>query len=70
MPRKKSEDNSFENAFTKLEGIVERLENESDSIKISELIENYKEGLKLIKVCRTKLQDAELEITKIKNEAL
>lgn len=68
MPKKKVEENSFENAFTKLESIVDRLENESDSITISDLIENYKEGLKLIKVCRTKLQDAELQISKIKND--
>lgn len=69
MAKKKSEDKSFENAYSKLESIVDKLENESETISITDLIENYKEGLNLIKTCRTKLQDAELQITKIKNES-
>ncbi|KAA0211661.1 MAG: exodeoxyribonuclease VII small subunit [Ignavibacteriaceae bacterium] len=66
--RRSSKKGTFEESYTKLEEIVQNLENESESISISDLIENYKEGLMLLKICRTKLKEAELQITKIKND--
>ncbi|MCW9709213.1 exodeoxyribonuclease VII small subunit [Fodinibius salsisoli] len=54
---------SFEKALSRLEKIVEELENES--ISLDESIELYEEGIALSKQCTEKLEDAELRIKKV-----
>ncbi len=59
---------SFEHSFKKLEDILYKLENEQDNSSLEETIKFYEEGLKLLKVCRNKLEEAELRIEKISAE--
>ncbi|HMQ67932.1 MAG TPA: exodeoxyribonuclease VII small subunit [Ignavibacteria bacterium] len=59
---------SFEKSFKRLEEILNQLENDTDDFSIEEMIKNYQEGLKLLKICRTKLNEAELKIEKISTE--
>jgi len=62
------DNSSFEHSFKKLEDILNKLENEQDNSSLEETIKFYEEGLKLLKVCRIKLNDAELRIEKISAE--
>jgi exodeoxyribonuclease VII small subunit len=66
LARKKAE-NTFENSFTRLEQILEKLE--SENVSLEETIELYEEGLKLTKFCYDKLSKAELRIKEITNSA-
>ncbi|MBP9192206.1 MAG: exodeoxyribonuclease VII small subunit [Ignavibacteria bacterium] len=59
---------SFEKSFKRLEEILSKLENDTDDFSIEEMIKNYHEGLKLLKICRSKLSEAELKIEKISTE--
>ncbi|HWQ80908.1 MAG TPA: exodeoxyribonuclease VII small subunit, partial [Ignavibacteria bacterium] len=59
---------SFEFAYRKLEKILDELEQNIEEKSLDEIIENYQEGLKLLKLCRDKLSEAELKIEKIKLE--
>jgi exodeoxyribonuclease VII small subunit len=54
---------SFEEALTRLEEIVEQLEDESISLEKS--IELYEEGIELSKTCTETLEKAELRIQKV-----
>ena len=65
---KENESDSFENAFKKLENIMHRLENEIPEYSIDRILEEYEEGVRLLKICRDKLRDAELRIEKIGTE--
>ena len=51
---------TFEQALTKLEGIVSAIED--GDVSLEQSIEEYAEGIKLIKQCRTILDDAEKKI--------
>jgi exodeoxyribonuclease VII small subunit len=62
------ETESFESAFKKLETIMHKLENEIPEYSIDKILEEYEEGVRLLKVCRDKLRDAELRIEKIGTE--
>ncbi|HMS63686.1 MAG TPA: exodeoxyribonuclease VII small subunit [Ignavibacteria bacterium] len=62
------EKNSFQNSFKRLEDILDKLENEVEDSSLEEIIKYYQEGLKLLKDCRDKLNDAELKIEKISTE--
>ena len=55
---------SFETALTKLEAIVEAME--SGDVPLAELLAKFEEGNKLLKVCETRLKDAELKIEQLK----
>ena len=55
---------SFETALTKLESIVEAME--SGDVPLAELLAKFEEGNKLLKVCETRLKDAELKIEQLK----
>ncbi len=68
MAKTKEDTTSFEYSFTKLQQIMESLEENSDETSLDELIKHYQEGLQLIKTCRDKLNDAELKIEKINSE--
>ncbi len=68
MPAKKNNKESFEYSYNRLEEILDKLETEAERIPLDEMLELYNEGLKLLKVCRTKLSEAELKIEKINSE--
>lgn len=65
MAKEKVNTDSFEYSFKKLEKILNDLEDNIDEKSLDQIIENYQEGLKLLKVCRDKLSEAELKIEKI-----
>lgn len=54
---------SFEEALTKLEAIVEKLDDED--ITLEQSVELYEEGLKLSRICSKTLENAELKIVEI-----
>ena len=55
---------SFEGALSKLEAIVDSME--QGEVPLAELLAKYEEGSKLLKVCEGRLKDAELKIEKLK----
>ena len=55
---------SFESVLTKLETIVESME--SGDVPLAELLQHFEEGSKLLKVCETRLKEAELKIEQLK----
>ena len=57
---------SFESALTKLEAIVDSME--QGEVPLAELLAKYEEGSKLLKVCESRLKDAELKIEKLKKQ--
>ncbi|MCX6158218.1 MAG: exodeoxyribonuclease VII small subunit [Ignavibacteriota bacterium] len=65
MAKEKVNTESFEYSFKKLEKILGDLEENIEERSLDQIIENYQEGLKLLKVCRDKLSEAELKIEKI-----
>ena len=66
MQKKNNEDIEFEKAVEKLETIVEKLE--SGDLSLAESLENFSEGVELIKYCRNELNKAEEKVeTVLKN---
>ncbi len=65
MAKKKDnlEEFTFEQAIVALKGIVERIE--AGQIPLQDSIEQYEQGMGLIKHCRGILQEAEKRIEKI-----
>lgn len=61
-----TERQSFEDALSRLEAIVNELEDES--IPLEKSIELYEEGIELSKMCTDKLEKAELRIKKVASE--
>lgn len=57
---------SFEDALTQLEAIVEAME--SGDVPLAELLAKFEEGTKLLKICETRLKDAELRIEQLKRQ--
>jgi exodeoxyribonuclease VII small subunit len=57
---------SFEDALGKLETIVESME--SGDVPLAELLAKFEEGTKLLKVCESRLKDAELKIEQLKKQ--
>lgn len=55
---------TFESAVERLEGLVDSME--QGEVPLAELLAKYEEGTKLLKVCETRLKDAELKIEKLK----
>ncbi|MBS1515718.1 MAG: exodeoxyribonuclease VII small subunit [Bacteroidetes bacterium] len=68
MAKSKEDTTSFEYSFKKLQSIMESLDDSTEETSLDELIKNYQEGLRLIKSCRDKLNEAELKIEKINTE--
>lgn len=65
MPATKQPDQpSFEDALTRLEAIVDSME--QGQVPLAELLVRYEEGTKLLKVCEARLKDAELKIDQLK----
>ena len=54
------EDISFEEALANLEEIVHRME--SGDAPLDSLVQNYEKGVKLLKICRDKIEGAEMKI--------
>lgn len=63
---KKEPKPSFEAALTNLETIVESME--SGDVPLDELLAKFEEGNKLLKICESRLKDAELKIEQLKKE--
>ncbi len=56
----------FEDALARLEEISSLLEDEN--VPLDEVLKLYEEGIKLTKICQTKLKEAELKIKKLDEE--
>ncbi len=57
---------SFEAALGQLETIVESME--SGEVPLAELLAKFESGTKLLKVCESRLKDAELKIEQLKKQ--
>ncbi len=57
---------SFEVALTKLETIVDSME--QGDVPLAELLGKYEDGTKLLKICEARLQEAELKIEKLRKQ--
>ena len=63
-----SESLAFEEAVKNLEKIVEEME--SGELPLESMLSRFEEGTRLVKVCQSKLEEAELKIQKLeKNSA-
>lgn len=54
---------SFEDAVKRLEKLVQQLE--SEEVSLSDSIDRYEEGLKLIAICNEQLDQAKLRIEQV-----
>lgn len=61
-----AKEKDFEEMLEDLENIVTSLE--KDDLKLDESITKFEEGMKLTKLCNTKLEEAEKRITILLNE--
>lgn len=59
-----SEDMSFEEALIKLEETVSQLE-KGDALTLDESLEAFEEGIRLTRLCREKLDAAELRVQQL-----
>ena len=57
---------SFETALTKLEAIVDSME--QGEVPLADLLVKYEDGTKLLKICEARLQEAELKIEQLKKQ--
>ncbi len=57
---------SFEDSLTRLEKLVAELE--EGELPLDEAIGRFEEGLKLVKTCRSRLEEAELKVKKLMEE--
>ena len=57
---------NFEEALEKLETIIESME--SGEIPLTELVERFEQGNKLLDLCQKKLKDAELKIERLNKQ--
>jgi len=57
---KKTEDIKFEDALSKLESIVEKLEN--GDLSLEESLAAFEEGIRLSRICSKRLNEAERKI--------
>ncbi len=58
---------SFEDALHKLETIVDSME--SGELPLETLLTQFEEGTRLLKICQSKLQEAELKIKQLEKNA-
>jgi exodeoxyribonuclease VII small subunit len=57
----------FEEALKRLEDVVEAME--TGDLPLESLLAKFEEGTRLVKVCQTKLEEAELKIQKLEKSA-
>ena len=55
---------SFEEALSTLEKIIQQME--SGDAPLDSLVTHYQNGVKMLKICRSKLDSAELKINEVK----
>jgi exodeoxyribonuclease VII small subunit len=61
-----SEKQTFEKSLTDLQAIIEELESETSSL--DKMVHLFEEGMKLMKICRTKLDEVENRISTLVKE--
>ena len=66
MDAKTKQPPSFEDALERLESIVESME--SGEVPLAELLAKFEEGNTLLKVCESRLKEAELKIEQLKKQ--
>lgn len=66
MEEKPVQPPSFEDALSQLEAIVETME--SGDVPLADLLAKFEEGNKLLKVCESRLKDAEMKIELLKKQ--
>lgn len=66
MDEKKAAKLSYEDALKKLETIVDSME--SGDVPLADLLAKFEEGTQLLKICETRLKDAELKIEQLKQQ--
>ena len=66
MAAKSDQPLSFEDALSQLESIVETME--SGDVPLADLLAKFEEGNKLLKVCESRLKDAEMKIELLKKQ--
>lgn len=59
---------NFEQAIQELDEIVSNMEN--SDLKLDSLVGNYQKGIRLLSICRKKLDDAELKIKEATTDIL
>ena len=59
-----SEELTFEETLKKLEDVVERLES-GDSLTLDESLAAFEEGVRLTRLCRKTLEEAELRVRRL-----
>ncbi len=64
MTKPKAKEPSFEEALAQLESIVDAME--GGEVPLAELLTQFEEGTKLLKLCETRLKNAELRIEQLK----
>ncbi len=57
---------TFEDALARLETIVDAME--SGDVPLAELLSKYEEGNALLKICESRLKDAEMKIELLKKQ--
>ena len=62
----KDTDLSFEDALSRLEEIIHRME--SGDSPLESLVKNYQSGVKLLKICRSKIELAEMKIKEVTDQ--
>jgi exodeoxyribonuclease VII small subunit len=68
-PGKQSDDIvelSFEEALTNLEEIIQRME--SGEAPLDSLVTHYQTGVKMLKLCRMKIEGAEMKIKEVQEK--
>jgi exodeoxyribonuclease VII small subunit len=63
MPKSKTENLSFEESFQRLETIVQNLE--SGESTLEEAMKDFEEGMRLVKHCSKKLNEAETRLQRL-----
>jgi len=63
---KPTESPSFEDALAQLESIVEAME--AGDVPLADLLAKFEDGNKLLKVCESRLKDAEMKIELLKKQ--
>lgn len=63
MPESKKKELRFEEAFRKLEAIVETLEKGESTL--DEATKAFEEGMKLVEICSNRLNEAEIRLQKL-----
>lgn len=66
MEAKTKQPPSFEDALGRLESIVESME--SGEVPLAELLAKFEEGNTLLKICESRLKEAELKIEQLKKQ--